>query len=76
MKGDIKLNVLEDAFKKLINRHESLRTSLVNIDGEFVQKVEQEVNFQIEHGDIPEANVPESIKTFIRPFNLGKAPLL
>ncbi|WP_415273475.1 amino acid adenylation domain-containing protein [Bacillus siamensis] len=76
LKGDIELNVLEDAFKKLINRHESLRTSFVNIDGEFVQKVEQEVDFKIEHSDISEANVPERIKTFIRPFNLGKAPLL
>jgi tyrocidine synthetase-3 len=39
---------LEKAFKQLIYNHESLRTSFAIIDGEPVQKVNNEVEFEIE----------------------------
>ncbi|UCH97677.1 MAG: AMP-binding protein, partial [Candidatus Aminicenantes bacterium] len=43
---------LEQTFKQLIHRHESLRTSLENLDGQPVQKIYAEVEFEIEYYDL------------------------
>jgi amino acid adenylation domain-containing protein/thioester reductase-like protein len=98
---------LEGVFKKLINRHESLRTSFAMIGNEPVQRIHDEVEFKIEYYDIKEVEVkvreepsPGSegtrglaplpiepaarspqpaaalINSFIRPFDLSRAPLL
>jgi acyl carrier protein len=40
---------LEQTFKQLIHRHESLRTSFENLDGQPVQRVHPEVEFEIEY---------------------------
>ncbi|MGG3806588.1 amino acid adenylation domain-containing protein [Metabacillus fastidiosus] len=76
LKGYFHLNVFENAFKILINRHEGLRTAFVTLNGEPVQKIEKEVKFNIEYGDLDGGNLLERITEFIRPFNLAKAPLL
>jgi hypothetical protein len=108
----IDVNRLEETFKKLIARHDSLRTSFGEIGGEPVQKIHdyKEVEFKIEYYDLyrtraeVEAKVeveeeeapfgqvldacgghsPKSqelrakscISSFIRPFDLSRAPLL
>ncbi|MEK3854009.1 amino acid adenylation domain-containing protein [Cytobacillus sp. FSL H8-0458] len=76
LNGDVQLTNIENAFKMLIKRHEILRTSFVKVNGETVQKVEQNVDFEIGYGESAEADVPARIESFIRPFNLEKAPLL
>ena len=43
---------LESAFKALIGRHETLRTSFEMVAGEPVQRVHGEVDFKIEHYDL------------------------
>ncbi|MCP5049022.1 MAG: amino acid adenylation domain-containing protein, partial [bacterium] len=75
---------LETAFTKLINRHESLRTSFHMIDDQPVQRVHDNVAFGIdyfsaapvviEHG-LTRINT-EIIEGFARPFDLSRAPLL
>jgi len=40
---------LEDTLKKLVARHESLRTSIHTIDGMPVQRIQDKVNFEIEY---------------------------
>jgi hypothetical protein len=75
LKGHFQPNVFENAFKTLINRHESLRTAFVTIDGEPVQKIEKEVKFKVGYEDLGKAHVSERIKSFIRPFNVEMAPL-
>jgi hypothetical protein len=68
---------LEQTFKKLIERHESLRSSFLAVDDEPVQRIHKDVVFELEshvawsteHGVMPHAN-------FIRPFDLSQAPLL
>jgi amino acid adenylation domain-containing protein len=70
---------LEETFRRLIQRHESLRTYIQLIDDQPVQRVDDEVNFKIEYYDLPTEN-PEKKKdiqnSFIRPFDLSQAPLL
>ncbi|UCH95646.1 MAG: amino acid adenylation domain-containing protein, partial [Candidatus Aminicenantes bacterium] len=61
---------LEDVFKKLVARHESLRTSFHMMDDEPVQKIHNRVEFKIEHDGA------ERYASFIRPFDLSRAPLL
>jgi amino acid adenylation domain-containing protein len=65
---------LEVTLRKLIQRHESLRTSFDMINGETIQRVHSDVPFAIEYadGDI----IQEPIENFIRPFDLSVAPLL
>ncbi|MCP4152199.1 MAG: amino acid adenylation domain-containing protein, partial [bacterium] len=72
--GDIRTK-LEDVFRKLIQRHESLRTTIHLIDDTPVQKVHPYVPFQIERVQPGEAGEdPE--QAFFRQFDLAKAPLI
>ncbi|MCP5047403.1 MAG: amino acid adenylation domain-containing protein, partial [bacterium] len=65
---------LEEAFIKLIDRHESLRTSFHMLDTQPVQKVHDHVEFSIEiREESLERRTPQS---FVRPFDLSQAPLL
>jgi non-ribosomal peptide synthetase component F len=74
--GPIDEERIKQSFKGLIQRHEMLRTSFVRRNGEPVQKIHKQVKFEIvifQKGFWP----PEAIiKSFIRPFDLAKAPLL
>ncbi|MCP4147534.1 MAG: non-ribosomal peptide synthetase, partial [bacterium] len=66
---------LEKAFKKLIRRHESLRTSFHMINERLVQKLHPEVEFKIDNYN-PQPGNQNSNAGFFRPFELSKAPLL
>ena len=68
LEGDIGGGKLEQIFKTLIHRQESLRTSFDMIDGEPVQRIHPDAAFGVEYYDTPD--------TFIRPFDLSRAPLL
>jgi tyrocidine synthetase-3 len=74
--GELDPTRLEAAFKGLIQRHEALRTSFELVEGEPVQKVHGEVDFQISRFRAEESKAPELINGFIRPFDLSRAPLL
>ncbi len=71
MEGKIDKNRMENAFKGLINSHESLRTSFTMKQGRPVQRIHDQVEFEIEY-DQP----AHEIDHFIRAFNLSHAPLL
>ncbi|MCP4150357.1 MAG: amino acid adenylation domain-containing protein, partial [bacterium] len=71
------LEKLHDTFIKLLNRHESLRTSFRIVDNQPVQEIRDidALDFKIEQYDM--AGTAEDIrKHFIRPFDLASAPLL
>ncbi len=76
VKGLLDKERFEDVWKKLIKRHEPLRTSFELIDGETVQRVHQEVDFTIDCIQGDEKDVHDIIQTFVHPFDLSKAPLL
>jgi len=68
---------LEQAFKTLIRRHESLRTSFAIKDDRLVQVVHDTVDFELEYFETGDRQEAEGIiDRFIRPFDLSKAPLL
>ncbi|MGG5833313.1 condensation domain-containing protein, partial [Bacillus pumilus] len=48
MEGSLDVKQLEEALQALIERHESLRTAFVEIDGVPVQKVYRRVPFTLE----------------------------
>ncbi|MCK4260366.1 MAG: hypothetical protein KAX49_15425, partial [Halanaerobiales bacterium] len=81
IEGNLELDRLEVAFKNMVKRHESLRTSFKTMNGEQVQIIHEDVNFEINYIDLndcamDEIKVNTRINSFIRPFDLEIAPLL
>jgi acyl transferase domain-containing protein/acyl carrier protein len=85
LQGQVNRDKLEQVFSRLIRRQESFRTSFILVDGEGMQKIQDEVEFEIEYDDLTGTREPapgssraaaSTIKNFIRPFNLARAPLM
>ncbi|OMF54283.1 non-ribosomal peptide synthetase, partial [Paenibacillus sp. FSL R5-0765] len=66
----------EETFRKLVARHEMLRTGFEMVDGEASQRVYQDVNFSVEFYQADEQEVEAVVHGFVRPFDLAKPPLL
>ncbi len=73
---------LTAAFKMLIKRHESLRTSFEMIKGEPVQRVHKDVPFTIDYFEPRDyyhgpgsLEIEALIRDFRKPFDLARAPL-
>ncbi len=73
--GPLDRQRFEDAFRVLIQRHESLRTSFEFIDGIPVQRVHADVDFQVVYQEGNEAEIDDLARQFIKPFDVSKAPL-
>lgn len=65
---------LEQALKAIIARHESFRTSFARVDGQLMQKVHSEFDFQVNYVKAGR-NIDEKMFETIRPFDLSKPPL-
>ncbi|ANY69397.1 non-ribosomal peptide synthetase [Paenibacillus sp. BIHB 4019] len=76
LEGELELGRLEKALAAMIDRHETLRTSFAELDGTPVQMVHASVDFQLNVLNTVEEQMDETIRQFIRPFDLNKAPLL
>ncbi|WDZ63372.1 amino acid adenylation domain-containing protein [Paenibacillus polymyxa] len=79
VEGGFDLDRLEAALRKLITRHESLRTGFEIVKGEAVQRIYPQVDFAIEHHQADKedaAQIEQIVRSFVRPFDLGKPPLL
>jgi len=79
--GPLDIDRLEDTFRQIIARHESLRTAFVTIGGETLAKRIAEPRFSIERGAIDthasgQDAMASAIEHFLRPFDLGTAPLM
>ncbi|MCP5107541.1 MAG: amino acid adenylation domain-containing protein, partial [bacterium] len=80
--GEPDVRRLENAFRRLVRRHESFRTSFQTVDRVPVQRVHDDVEFSIlvTGEGRGEVSSPEGIETvirhFITPFDLSRAPLL
>ena len=86
----INIKKIENTIKKLIQRHESLKTSFHMISNQPIQRIHRQVDFKIENyspgpGDQDTGSARQTpgtrpyagiIQRFIRPFHLDRAPLL
>ena len=75
LQGILEIGRLKEVFKRLINRHESLRTSFKIVEGEPVQKIHEEVDFAIEYFKGRGMWDEDIVQEFVKPFDLSEAPL-
>ncbi len=92
LEGEVNFEKLDNIFRKLVERHEALRTSFHLVGGEPVQKIHDSVEFEIEYYHSTAGGDPSSVggeEEFTaptgedgislgagRPFDLSQAPLL
>ncbi len=76
LSGKLDVKRLEHAFQVLIERHESLRSSFLVENEEWLCRVHPEVPFELMVQEGGEASVEELVSGFIQPFDLSKPPLL
>ena len=76
-KGEIDKTRLEDTFKKLLQRHENLRTSFITVKGEPFLKIHDTINFAMQTiEEFDDLEINRTIDQFIKPFDLAFAPLM
>jgi len=72
IEGVLDSNALEKAFKKVIERHEVLRTVFLQHDGLVYQKVKDAALWKLIQNENPVSNIEEEINTLInKPFDLS-----
>ena len=79
IEGKLEKNKVEEAFRKLVERHEAFRTSFESQNKERVQRIHRKVEFNVDYTEISgdrEEVIKETVEGFIKPFDLSKAPLL
>ncbi|MBN1050267.1 hybrid non-ribosomal peptide synthetase/type I polyketide synthase [Clostridium botulinum] len=74
--GKLNKEDFENAIYKLIERHDSLRTSFKLVNNEPVQKIEDNIEFKINYLSSDEDHISEIIKKSIKPFKLNEGPLM
>src|SRR5262249_39847759 len=84
IEGDLNVPALEKALSEIVNRHEVLRTRIIEIDGEGFQEVASRMTFVLPTIDLShlpkeqaEAEVQRlSMEDVRQPYNLKEAPLM
>jgi len=67
---------LENAFRRLVQRHESFRTSFHLVDDQPMQKIHTGIDFEVQYFETKPEEVLAFSQSLITPFDLGTAPLL
>lgn len=75
IQGNLDINKIEMALKRLVKRHDSLRTTFEYRDDELVQIIHDNVKFDVVYQEKEREDIEEFLKGFVRPFSLNKAPL-
>ncbi len=76
LEGNLNKERLVKVFERLLQRHESLRTSFSLINGVPMQKIEEFNSFEIIEINAKSDEISTIINDFITPFDLSKAPLI
>ncbi len=75
IKGQLDVEAFIQAFSRLVQRHEILRTSIEFFNEEPVQVVHDTIDFNIPVSKMNEPEARDHIRCFVQPFDLGVAPL-
>lgn len=76
IEGALDENRLENAFRKVMERHEILRTYFEVVNGEPVQRIKKNVKITIDKFNCNNDELDDLIDKFIRPFDLMHVPLI
>ncbi|MDQ1355233.1 MAG: hypothetical protein QG657_5543, partial [Acidobacteriota bacterium] len=82
LEGPLDKNQVEYAFKTIVKRHEVFRTSFITLAGDAIQRIHKAGDILFEVTYIETVSNPDESETrnlinrCIKPFDLGKAPLL
>ncbi|WP_164000301.1 non-ribosomal peptide synthetase [Pyxidicoccus caerfyrddinensis] len=77
LKGPLDVGALEAGFQEVVRRHESLRTTFSQVEGQPVQRIHENVELKLEVEDVAEADVIAHAEQEARaPFDLERGPLL
>lgn len=74
--GKIDYNRVEKSFRKIIERHDILRTAFVRNNGSVKQLIMDDVDFKIDIVDVNSRSIDEAVRSRIRVFNLSEPPLI
>lgn len=67
---------MKDAFVKLVDRHEILRTTFVFKNENLFQKINTEIKASLSEINLKSEGIKENIRKLITPFNLENGPLI
>lgn len=76
IEGSVDIAKLENAFRKIIDRHETFRTFFKLMNGVPAQFIDERCDFKLNTLRIQNNDIDTVIKEFIVPFDLSQAPLL
>ena len=74
--GEVRPERIEGALQELINRHEILRTAFIMLNGQLVQRIQEEVEIDFEYVNEVQKDEEQWMLAFAKPFDLGKASQL
>ncbi|KAF0250423.1 MAG: Non-ribosomal peptide synthase, partial [bacterium] len=83
-KGSLKVDILRKVLQEITSRHEILRTSFINIEGQAYQKIFPNININLEVVTVPENSLTEitqltkqlATEEFSKTFDLSSCPLM
>ncbi|WP_349409514.1 amino acid adenylation domain-containing protein [Pseudalkalibacillus sp. SCS-8] len=76
IKGQLDVDRVNKVMNQLVKRHESLRASFSFVDNEPVQKIQDEIEFQVDYIQLKNTDEKSLIQSLIKPFDLRTAPLI
>lgn len=76
IEGVLNITRLENAFRKIIARHEVYRTAIIMTESGPLQEIKEEVEFALETFEATEDELPGVIRNFSRPYNFSQPPFL
>ena len=76
LNGNVQTEKIKEAIEKIIKRHEILRTEFIMLNGELVQWIRENVELNFEYVESKLDSEKELFREFVKPFDLGKAPLV
>ncbi|WP_054403495.1 non-ribosomal peptide synthetase [Paenibacillus solani] len=74
--GELNAERVQESLNLLAAHHESFRTSFAMQKGELMQRIAERVEVALEVTESTEEEAKTRVKAFVRPFDLGEAPLL